>query len=410
MLFHLLLKTAIHRGTLVVVDARGRERTYGDGGRPACRIRLHKGAPLYTLALNPSLRFAEAYMNATITFEAGRLEDFFEIVVTNSPRIAGHWLIRTGRLLARQTRWLKQRNPIRRARRNVAHHYDLSGAFYDLFLDRDRQYSCAYFTEPHGDLDRAQDDKKRHIAAKLLLDEPDLKLLDIGSGWGGTGLYLAETAGCDVTGVTLSVEQHKVSRERAARAGLDRRVRFHLRDYRQVEGRYDRIVSVGMFEHVGKRNYGDFFRKLHDLLEDDGVCLLHTIGRYGEPAPINPFIRKYIFPGADVPTLAEVMPPIERSGLIVTDVEILRPHYAETLRLWRERFEANRDKVAELYDQRFCRMWEVYLTGCEAAFRYEELVVFQIQIAKDRNVVPATRDYIHEWERAQAGKQAQAAE
>lgn len=410
MLLYLLLGKAIRRGSLGVVDSRGRERTFGAGGAPACTIRLHKASLEYTLPLNLSLRFAEAYMEGHITFVSGGLDQLFKLVVTNSGGIERHWVVRLGRLIGPQVRWLKQRNPIRRARRNVARHYDLSRALYDLFLDRDRQYSCAYFAEPHDDLERAQHDKKRHIAAKLLLDKPGLELLDIGSGWGGMGLYLAEVSGCDVTGVTLSVEQHKLSRQRALRAGLDRRVRFHLRDYREVEGRFDRVVSVGMFEHVGKRNYDTFFGKLAELLKDDGVCLLHTIGRCHEPAPINPFMRKYIFPGADLPTLSEITPPIERSGLIVTDVEILRIHYAETLRLWHERFQANRDTIAALYDERFCRMWEIYLKGCEAAFRYEDLVVFQIQLAKRLDAVPLTRDYIQDWERAQSRNAAQAAE
>jgi cyclopropane-fatty-acyl-phospholipid synthase len=235
-------------------------------------------------------------------------------------------------------------------------------------------------------------------------------VLDIGSGWGGMGLYLAEHTGCEVDGVTLSVEQHKLSQEKAQRTGLDRRVRFHLRDYREETAEYDRIVSVGMFEHVGKKNYDEFFAKVRDLLTEDGVCLLHSIGRFDEPAPINPFMRKYVFPGADLPTLAEVLPSIERAGLMVTDVEILRLHYAETLRIWHDRFQANRAKVAELYDERFGRMWEIYLKGCEMAFRHEGLMVFQVQLAKNLHAVPLTRDYMYEWEHEQERKRAQAAE
>jgi cyclopropane-fatty-acyl-phospholipid synthase len=284
----------------------------------------------------------------------------------------------------------------------VAHHYDLPDQLYDLFLDADRQYSCAYFTSPEDSLETAQENKKRHIAAKLLLDRSELKVLDIGSGWGGLGLYLAEQSGADVTGVTLSVEQHKVAVARAATAGVSDRVRFHLRDYREEPGRYDRVVSVGMFEHVGKKNYHEFFGKLGTLLADDGAALLHTVGYTMDPAPINPFIRKYIFPGADIPCLSEVLPAIEQAGLIVTDIEILRLHYAETLRLWRERFMANRERVAALLDERFCRMWEFYLVLCEIGFRYRTSVIFQIQLAKRNDSVPFTRDYITDWERANA--------
>jgi cyclopropane-fatty-acyl-phospholipid synthase len=276
----------------------------------------------------------------------------------------------------------------------------LSGQLYDLFLDRDRQYSCAYFTSPGDSLETAQENKKRHIAAKLLLDRPGLNILDIGSGWGGMALYLAAEASADVIGVTLSVEQHKVSEARAEAAGLTDQVRFQLCDYRQVTGCYDRIVSVGMFEHVGKKNYGEFFAKLNGLLADEGVALLHAIGFSDAPGPINPFIRKYIFPGADLASLSEVFAAAERSGMIVTDVEILRLHYADTLRHWRKRFMANWQHIAALYDERFCRMWEFYLVTCEIGFRFRSMMVFQVQLAKQSNAVPMTRDYMVDWERA----------
>ncbi|MDH3476664.1 MAG: cyclopropane-fatty-acyl-phospholipid synthase family protein [Rhodospirillales bacterium] len=410
MLFRNLLKFMVREGTVRLIDSRGRSHLLGNGAAPRCTLRMQSRRLDYTPPFNPSLYFCEAYMNGDITFEDGCLADFLEIARRNYGHLERYWLVRFGNAVTRQTRRLKQHNPIGKARRNVAHHYDLSAQLYDLFLDRDRQYSCAYFTAPHDDLDKAQDDKKRHIAAKLLLNEAGLKVLDIGSGWGGMGLYLAEHTGCEVTGVTLSVEQHKLSREKAQRAGLDRRVRFHLRDYREETAEYDRIVSVGMFEHVGKKHYDEFFAKVRDLLSEDGVCLLHSIGRFDEPGPVNPFMRKYIFPGADLPTLAEVLPSIERAGLMVTDVEILRLHYAETLRIWHDRFQANRAKVAELYDERFCRMWEIYLKGCEMGFRHEGLMVFQIQLAKNLHAVPLTRDYMHEWEHEQKRKRAQAAE
>ncbi|MGH6792571.1 MAG: class I SAM-dependent methyltransferase, partial [Methyloceanibacter sp.] len=317
-----------------------------------------------------------------------------ELVAINYGHLESHPLFVGAERLGRVLRYLHTFNPITRARRNVAHHYDLSGRLYDLFLDRDRQYSCAYFETPKDDLETAQDQKKRHLAAKLLFDRPGLKVLDIGSGWGGLGLYLARECGAEVDGVTLSEEQHKLSCERAQAAGLDDRVRFHLRDYRQLSGRFDRIVSVGMFEHVGAAHYRTFFQKARSLLADDGVMLLHTIGRASPPGTTNPWLRKYIFPGGYTPALSEVMRAVEKTGLIVTDVEVLRLHYAKTLRHWRRRFLRNWSKAAELYDERFCRMWEFYLAGCEVAFRYMDQVVFQLQISHRQDAVPLTRDYI----------------
>jgi cyclopropane-fatty-acyl-phospholipid synthase len=411
MLFQKLLQKVIHDGSLRLIDARGRTYEYGDRTGRRCTLKLHNRRLEWKLVLNPPLYLGEAYMDGEITLEEGTLRDFLELFARNYPYLENNRLVRLGFALGGHVRRLKQYNPIGKARQNVAHHYDLSGQLYDLFLDKDRQYSCAYFRSGEESLEQAQADKKKHLAAKLLFDRPDLKLLDIGSGWGGLGLYLAEAGGCEVTGVTLSTEQHKVSQERAKKAAMDERVRFHLRDYREDSNKYDRIVSVGMFEHVGKKNYPEFFRKVSALLDDDGVFVLHSVGRVNEPGPINPFIRKYIFPGADVPTLGEVLPVIEDAMLIVTDVEVLRLHYAETLRHWEERFQANRAKIAELYDERFCRMWEAYLIGCEMGFRHQGLMVFQIQITKKIDAVPFTRDYIYEWENKRAGSTAsQAAE
>jgi cyclopropane-fatty-acyl-phospholipid synthase len=276
----------------------------------------------------------------------------------------------------------------------VAHHYDLNGRLYSLFLDRDRQYSCAYF--PRGDetLEEAQAAKKRHIAAKLCLNRPDLQVLDIGCGWGGMALTLARDYGARVTGITLSTEQLAEARHRAAAEGLEDRVSFELLDYRSLDRRFDRIVSVGMFEHVGVGYYRTFFETVGRCLQPDGVALLHSIGRSGTPGCTNSWIAKYIFPGGYTPALSEVMPAIEKSGLLVTDVEILRLHYAETLRQWRWRFAANRDAIASLYDERFCRMWEFYLCGAELSFRREGNMVFQVQLAHQQTAVPLTRDYI----------------
>jgi cyclopropane-fatty-acyl-phospholipid synthase len=295
---------------------------------------------------------------------------------------------------------LRSENDATRSKHNVAHHYDLDGRLYSLFLDSDKQYSCAYFDHPDASLEEAQTAKKRHIAAKLLVDQGH-SVLDIGSGWGGMGLYLSQVAGAgSIKGVTLSEEQLAVSRKRAATAGLADRVKFELEDYRATSGSFDRIVSVGMFEHVGLASYDDYFRACHRLLKDDGVMLLHTIGRSGTPYPVNPWIARYIFPGGHLPVLSEMMPAIERAGLMVTDIEILRLHYAYTLQAWRERFMAHRNEVLRLYDERFCRMWECYLAMSESAFRWQDAVVFQLQLTKRNDVVPLTRDYIAEREAA----------
>ncbi len=405
MLFTSLMKYAVREGAIRVIDGRGRTHEFGDGSAPACTIRLKKASLDYTLPINPGLSVPEAYMEGDLAIEDGTLFDFIELAARNYANVEDFPLANALRLIGIGSRKLKQYNPVGIAQKNVAHHYDLSDELYDLFLDRDRQYSCAYFTSPDNDIETAQANKKRHLAAKLLLDRGPLNVLDIGSGWGGLGMYIAGVSDADVTGVTLSVEQHKVSNERARMAGLDGRVRFHLQDYRELPGRFDRIVSVGMFEHVGKKNYREFFEKLKGLLTDDGVAVIHSIGRLDDPKPINPFIRKYIFPGADVPALSEILPIVEKTGLICTDIEILRLHYAETLRLWREAFEARRKEVAAIYDERFCRMWELYLIICEMGFRYENLMVFQIQLSRQLEAVPLTRDYMFDWERAQAERE-----
>jgi cyclopropane-fatty-acyl-phospholipid synthase len=409
MLVAFLARQVIRQGTLEVIHADGRRTVAGDGKKPRFVIKLHDRSLDWKLALNARLRVPEAYMNGTLTLEEGAdLRAFLAFIAKN---LAIADAINARKLLWRLiNRLVRQRNPIGRARDNVAHHYDLSGELYDLFLDQDRQYSCAYFNEQTDDLERAQHDKKVHIAAKLMLDREGLRVLDIGSGWGGMGLFLAREAGANVTGVTLSVEQHKRSEERAKSAGLSRHCRFKLQDYREEKGPYDRIVSVGMFEHVGKRNYDEYFAKVRDLLTEDGVCLMHTIGRFDGPSPINPFIRKYIFPGADLPSLSEVMASVERVGLLVTDLEILRLHYAETLRHWYERVQANRTKIVRLYDERFLRMWEMYLASCEMAFRHQGLMVLQIQLAKKVDALPITRDYMVDWERSRATAQRLAAE
>ena len=398
MLLSEFAKRVITEGDLTIIDAAGRRHRVGDGRGRRAVIRLHDRSLHHRLAINPHLYVGEAYMDGTLTLEQGSLYDFLDICAANVERVGAQPLSRIIGRAERLLRHLHQYNPARRARANAAHHYDLSDGLYDLFLDADRQYSCAYFTHDHDDLEQAQRDKKRHLAAKLLL-KPGVRVLDISSGWGGLALYLAEAGAGEVVGITLSKEQLKVSRERAARAGLADRVRFELCDYRALEGSFDRIVSVGMFEHVGVRHYPEFFRAMRDLLTEDGVALLHSIGRADGPGATNPWIRKYIFPGSYTPALSEVLPVVERLGLWVTDMEILRLHYAQTLRLWRNQFLAHRGRIAELYDERFCRMWEFYLTGCELAFRRMGHMVFQLQLARRQDAVPLTRDYLTDWER-----------
>lgn len=402
MLFANLLDYALRDTCVRLIDKLGRSRVVGQGDDPVCAVRISKRLLDYKLVRNPGLFVPEAYMEGDLIIEDGTLYDFLEACSRNYHHLEAHKAFRLTRSI--DLAKLGQFNPVGKAQKNVAHHYDLSDELYPLFLDSDRQYSCAYYTESEKELEGAQLAKKRHITSKLLLN-PGNRVLDIGCGWGGLGLYLAQAENVDVTGVTLSKEQHSVARQRAEKSGLNSRLDIRLKDYRQETGTYDRIVPVGMFEHVGKRNYKEFFETVESLLNDDGIMVLHSIGRLDQPAPINPFIRKYIFPGADLPALSEVMEIIEPLGLMVTDVEILRLHYAETLRQWRGRFMDNRDKAVEIYDERFCRMWELYLIICELGFRYQNLMVFQIQLAKNLDAIPLTRDYMIDWERRQAAEE-----
>ncbi len=399
MLLAHLLKNTIHTGSLKMIDAGGGTHLFSGGPGPEVTVRLHDRALHRKLFFYPELYIGEAYMDGTLTIEKGTLADFMNITAINLKFIQNSRTNSMFESLLRLLRGWQQYNPVKRARTNVAHHYDLQDQLYDLFLDCDRQYSCAYFQSPDDDLETAQANKQRHLAAKLLL-KPGQRVLDIGSGWGGLALYLARVGEGRVTGLTLSREQRKVAIDRAAKTDMAGKVRFHLRDYREETGTYDRIVSVGMFEHVGVNYYPEFFAKVKDLLADDGVCVLHSIGRMDGPSTTCGWIRKYIFPGGYSPALSEVLAAIEESGLWLADVEILRLHYAETLKVWQRRFQANRAKISELFDERFCRMWEFYLALSEAAFRHGDHLVFQMQLTKRRDAVPLTRDYITDWERA----------
>ena len=395
------LRRLIKHGRLTIIRPDGHTEQFGEltaaKPRSDVAVRLKGALTSLKLSLHPDLYFGELYVDGALIIERGTLWDLLELLGRNQLErsVPGNSVI--GPLQAFLS-WMRRGGSRRAARRHVAHHYDIPHEHYRRFLDADLQYSCAYFADPSFSLEQAQEAKKRHIAAKLLL-EPGLRVLDIGCGWGGLALSLAEMERVEVVGVTLSREQLTVARKRAKQAQLEERVRFALQDYREIEGRFDRIVSVGMFEHVGTPNYAAFFRKIQNLLSAEGIALIHSIGRINGPAITSAWTRKYIFPGGHIPALSEVAPVIERAGLIITDVEILRLHYAETLRHWRERFIESHRQEGRLSDQRFCRMWEFYLASSELAFRYGGLMVFQAQLARQLDSVPLTRDYMYELER-----------
>jgi cyclopropane-fatty-acyl-phospholipid synthase len=391
-LLFIFLDRFIRRGSFAVTTAGGSTLTFGDGTGLPVAVRFTTVKAQLGVLLDPELKLGEAYMDGTMVVERGSIADVLAVLLRQDQIEGPNWSL-PPRLLRYVFRRLQQLNLRSRARRNVAHHYDLDGRLYSLFLDGDQQYSCAYFDLPDLSLDDAQLAKKRHLAAKLRV-KPGAAVLDIGCGWGGLALYLAEIARAQVTGITLSQEQFQRAQNRALERARSQDTTFRLIDYRDVEGRFDRIVSVGMFEHVGVGFYEAYFGKCANLLADDGIMLLHSIGRSGPPGITNPWIAKYIFPGGYIPAMSEVLPAIERAKLIVTDVEVLQLHYAETLKAWRQRFLAHRDEVVRLYDQRFVRMWEFYLACSEMAFREGEMVVFQIQIAKQKGLTPVTRDYI----------------
>ena len=392
-----LVRRIVEQGDLTIIGADGQARRYGDGSGEPIVVALADRRIEAQIAVDPQLALGEAFMSGRLQMRSGSIYDLLALVLSNAERRGlPAWTMRLDgvRFLLRR---IAQFNPAARARRNVAHHYDLPAELYDLFLDQERQYSCAYFDEAgEGDevrlLDDAQRAKMRHIAAKLQI-EPGHRVLDIGAGWGGLALYLARNFDADVTGITLSQEQLAWARDRAASERAA--VRFDLKDYRGVADRYDRIVSVGMFEHVGAPHYKAYFSQIRRLLADDGVALVHAIGRSTPPTATNPFIARYIFPGGYIPALSETLAGVERAGLIATDVEILRLHYARTLRAWRLRFLANRSCAARLMGEEFCRMWEFYLAASETAFRYQKLVVFQLQLVRRIDALPIRRDYMH---------------
>jgi cyclopropane-fatty-acyl-phospholipid synthase len=386
-----MLSRLVREPRIDVVFADGSLHSAGSGSTAAVRLRIADRETEWRLALDPELALGEAVMDGRVIVERGTLYQLLEALVCGlSRQPPSAWAGALGRLRT-SIRRIKQHNTPSWAKSNVHHHYDLKRAFFELFLDADQQYSCAFFERPDATLEEAQEAKKRRIAAKLAL-KPGQRVLDIGSGWGGLGLSIARQTGGHVTGITLSEEQFARSSERAAESGLP--VEFRLQDYRDVKERFDRVVSVGMFEHVGVGYYRDYFRKISELLVDDGVALIHTIGRATPPGATNPFIAKHIFPGGYIPALSEISAAVEKEGLVITDVEVLRLHYAQTLKAWRERFLARRGEAVAMYDERFARMWEFYLAASEASFRYDGLVVFQLQLAKRLDTLPMTRDYM----------------
>ena len=389
-----LFKGLVKRGRLRITDFDGQIYEFGEEAVPPdAAILLRDRTTAWRIAYNPELNIGETYVDGSLVIEQGTLFSFLRLLLINSQSWNDST---TGRLYYRLENIFRMPtvlNPVPRSRRNVKHHYDLSDELFSLFLDADRQYSCAYYRSDDDDLETAQLAKKQHIAAKLNI-HPGQHVLDIGSGWGGLALYIAGHYPVRVTGLTLSDEQFRHANERARQLGMADRVTFKLLDYRKATGTYDRIVSVGMFEHVGRPHFSAFFRQLHKLLKPEGVALVHTIGSQTPPSPINPWLRRHIFPGAYLPALSQITPIIENRRMWLTDLENLRLHYASTLAAWRQRFDANRDRITKLYDERFCRMWEFYLQSCEAGFRWSGLTVFQLQLTKSINALPITRDYM----------------
>lgn len=399
-----MLAKGMKTGAIRVAFPSGDVETFGDGSDPVVSLRLMDEGAVRAAWADPALQFAELYMDGRLVVEEGDIYDFLALAKRNGAKGFASAPAGAREIGRRAHRMLRRYVLPEEARGNVAHHYDLDEKLFRLFLDKDLQYSCAYYETGKETLEEAQRKKKRHIAAKMLLEDGQ-RVLDIGCGWGGMGLYLAQTAGADVTGVTLSEEQHRVANQRAEEAGMAGSARYLLRDYRKVGGRYDRIVSVGMFEHVGPQHYDDYFQSIRELLADDGVALIHSIVRAKRNASDPPFVEKYIFPNGHIPALSEVFPSIEKARLLVKDVEILTFHYADTLRDWRQRFHANRDEVLKIYDERFFRMWDLYLIASEVSFRYGRLANFQIQLTRRQAEGPRNRNYIQKAERALAKRE-----
>ena len=392
MIINSLFQKIIKKGHLIWVKSNGTELEFGDKTGTFIKVKTTNAFSEIKMMMNPSLHFGESYMNGSLILEEGNIHDLLKLIFVNSGSNGDHWAIKIDKVIRTIRNKIVSGNYIIKSKKNVAHHYDLSDKLYELFLDKDRQYSCAYFNSPNDTLEQAQMNKKELIAKKLLLEDGQ-NVLDIGSGWGGMASYLSKRSNVKVKGVTLSEEQFAYSKQRKINESLDQ-VEYHLQDYRNVNESYDRIVSVGMFEHVGTSHYQEFFNKIYELLNQKGVALIHTIGRIDQPTTNDAWIEKYIFPGGYIPALSEVMQRVEKSGLTTTDVQVLKFHYAETLKRWRYNFYDNIDKVKELYDEKFCRMWDFYLSSSQASFEESTLVIYQLQLSKDKKTVPDSRDYL----------------
>ena len=388
------LRGFIKTGTLHVSWPDTTQSVYGDNTGTRISLAFNDPSIMRRLVTNPDLALGEGYMSGDLAIANDDLDGFFKLVLTNR-NLGGSWVFRSTRAVRHVTRKALIRNPLGKAKNNVAHHYDLSAKLYDMFLDDDRQYSCAYFSEPDLSLEEAQNAKKLHIASKLCL-KPGMRVLDIGCGWGGMAITLAKEFGVHVVGVTLSEEQHAYAVKRIADAGLSDKIEIRLQDYRKVSETFDSVVSVGMFEHVGPRNYSEFFRHLDRLMAPHATALIHTIAFNSSPQLTSPWITKYIFPGGHIPALSEISPHFESTTLDMTDLEVWRLHYAETLKHWHDRFAARTPEVETLYDDTFVRMWRYYLKASEHTFRSGRQVVFQMQFARDHDAIPLTRDYIYE--------------
>ena len=388
------LKKFIVKGRLIIRFANGNVQEFGEEtGKPIVVSLVSKNLPT-KLTINPELTLGEAYSHGNLVIENDDLFGFLKILAINATAQQNHLLTKIVKLRQNAFRNFIQKNKLLGAKSNVAHHYDLSPALYEMFLDKDKNYSCAYFQSDEDTLEEAQQNKKNHIAKKLML-KPNMRVLDIGCGWGGMSLFLARKYGVNVLGITLSKEQKIVCEHRAEEEGLSQKVEFKLMDYREDVGKFDRVVSIGMFEHVGAPNYNRYFKEIVQKLSDNGIALIHTIGRSTPPGGTNPWINKYIFPGGYIPAMSEVLESLEKHNFYVTDIEVLRVHYAKTLKQWHENFKKNENKIRELYDDKFCRMWRYYLIASEISFRYYQHVVFQFQISKQLESLPLTRKYLY---------------
>ena len=389
------LNKLIKEDGFILIDANSKKYIIGNPKKEVpITLKLLDKKLHYKLLIYPDLYFGEAYTDGTLEIENGSLTDFLEMAMKNIGRNEINIFGKVLKKIRGTYRYLTNFNIAKKSKDNVAHHYDISDDLYDLFLDPKRQYSCAYFKSENESLETAQNNKIDHLIKKLNL-KPNQKVLDIGSGWGSLAIEIAKKTKCEVTGITLSENQYKYSLNKVKENNLENQVQFKLADYRNLREKFDRIISVGMFEHVGRKFYKTFFRQVNNLLNHDGLALIHTIGSINGPRDPQPWITKYIFPGGYTPSMSELASPIEKSGLIVSDIEVLRMHYSHTLRHWKERCISNKSKILEMFDEKFFRMWEFYLTSCELAFKLDDQVVFQFQLTKDLTTAPTTRDYIY---------------